>query len=104
MLFPLFARPARTASYQIRRTGISEVGAGVDLPARHPGSALPVRRLLHRSDVDLPHFHHRFGGAFGFGLVGVLHQFDHAVWHDLPGEAELILEPAAYALLAAVSD
>src|SRR5829696_4877331 len=55
-------------------------------------------------DVDLLHRHHRFEGALGGIAVRIVHGFEQDSRRDLPGEAPLVLAPAAFALLTAVLD
>src|SRR4051812_41946608 len=55
-------------------------------------------------DVDLLHSQHGLGGPLGAAGVGVLQKREHLHGGDLPGDAELVLEPAALALLAALGE
>src|SRR3546814_2243827 len=64
-------------------------------------SAAP--RRLDRGDVDLLHVHHRIERALGFSAAG-RHRFGQNARRDLPGDAPLVLAPAARALLAAIAD
>ena len=63
---------------------------------------LPVAGFLQRADVEFFHFEQRLHDAIGFLRVGVAHEFADVGRNDLPGEAELVLEPAAHAFLASV--
>src|SRR5262245_44162440 len=55
-------------------------------------------------DVELHHLHHRGNHAIALRLVRIAHHFHVALRHDLPGEAEFVLEPAAGLLLAAAGE
>src|SRR6266699_500017 len=46
-------------------------------------------------NVDLGHLHHRMHDALRLHGILVLQQFDHHARNDLPGQTELVLEPAA---------
>jgi two-component system response regulator (stage 0 sporulation protein F) len=61
-----------------------------------------VGGALQRSDVDLDHRHHRLEGPLRPARVGVGQQLGEPSRHDLPREAELVLEPAALDRLTAV--
>src|SRR5437764_8928754 len=68
--------------------------------------SLRIDRLAGRSgldggDVDLPHRHHRLKGAFAW-LTALGGQFEQTLRRDLPGEAPLVLAPAAGAFFAPV--
>ena len=65
------------------------------LPAPH--------RLLNLRHVDLAHVHHGVEGAFGF-FSAFAERVREDPWRDLPGDAPLVLAPAAGALLPAVAD
>jgi hypothetical protein len=64
----------------------------------HPPSGC----LFDLGDVDLAHLHHRRHHPAGLGLVRILKQPGQLFRHDLPRDAELVLQPAAWAWLAAV--
>src|SRR5688572_2201231 len=64
-------------------------------------SAAPCRRDC--GDVDLLHAHHRFERALRLGATDRQRVGEHAR-RDLPGDAPLVLAPAARALLASVTD
>src|SRR5690242_53098 len=61
-----------------------------------------VARLLQRGDVELAHLQHRRHDALRPRGIGVARELDHLARHDLPRDAELVLQPAAVAGLAAV--
>ena len=63
-------------------------------------SAAP--RGLDRSNVDLLHAHHRIERALCFTAAGRQRLHQHAR-RDLPGDAPLVLAPAARALLPAIA-
>src|SRR5690349_3350101 len=65
---------------------------------------LALQSGLDLGDVDLLHCHHRFEGALGRGLVGTIVSLEQDARRDLPGEAPLVLAPAAGTLLPAVAD
>src|SRR5262245_64213208 len=60
--------------------------------------------FLESGDVELPHLEHGFGGALRLRGVLVIDHAEERARDDLPRQAELVLEPAAHALLAAVGD
>src|SRR3981081_4295825 len=64
-------------------------------------SAAPCR--LDRGNVDLLHAHHRIERALCFIAAG-RHGLGQHAWRYLPGDAPLVLAPAARALLAAIAD
>src|SRR5437016_9414399 len=64
-------------------------------------SAAP--RCLDRSDVDLRHAHHRLKRALCLIAAGRQRLGQHAR-RDLPGDAPLVLAPAARTLLATIAD
>src|SRR6266478_1470582 len=64
-------------------------------------SAAP--RGLDRGDVDLLHFHHRIKGTLCFRAADRQCLDQHAR-RDLPGDAPLVLAPAALALLATIAN
>src|SRR6267154_403728 len=64
-------------------------------------SAAP--RRLDRGDVDFLHAHHGIECAFCFSTTGRHRLCQHAR-RDLPGDAPLVLAPAARTLLAAIAD
>src|SRR4051812_33474724 len=55
-------------------------------------------------DVDAAHLQHGLGGALRPSGVGIVEQAHELGGDDLPGDIELVLEPAALALLAAVGE
>src|SRR5690606_3142610 len=61
-------------------------------------------RRLDGGDVDLLHRHHRLECALGDRRVGAEDRFAQRNWGALPGDAPLVLAPAALAFLAAVVD
>lgn len=64
---------------------------------------LPARiGLLQIGDDEFAHSHHGLHGALGAGSVGAHDGFEDLLGHDLPGQAEPVLEPAALAFLTAV--
>src|SRR5258708_13324467 len=64
-------------------------------------SAAP--RGLDRADVDFLHFHHRIKRPLCFGAADRQRLGQHARG-DLPGDAPLVLAPAALALLATIAN
>src|SRR6266496_6093551 len=62
------------------------------------GSSL-LGRTLESLDVELAHFHHCRHDSFG--LLRIFQQLVQHGRDDLPGKAELVLEPAARSRLAA---
>ena len=60
-----------------------------------------VRRRAERCDVELLHAEHRLHRALGASRIGIAEQLRERPRHDLPREAEAILQPAARAFLAA---
>src|SRR5690349_3428244 len=64
---------------------------------------LPAPGGLDLGDVDLLHLHHRLERALGFGTAG-RHRLHQHARRDLPGDAPLVLAPAAGALLPAIAD
>ena len=71
------------------------------------GSSSPIisaaPRGLDRGDVDLLHFHHRIKRPLCFSAADRQRLCQHA-WRDLPGDAPLVLAPAAFALLPVIAD
>src|SRR5574338_738177 len=65
---------------------------------------LALQRGLDPGDVDLAHGHHRLERALGRGSVRIVHRLQQHARGDLPGEAPLVLAPAAGAFLAAIAD
>src|SRR6266498_3820804 len=57
--------------------------------------ALPLERPLQLRDVELLHPQQRLHGPPGLLLVRIAHHLGKHGRHDLPGEAVLVLEPAA---------
>ena len=90
------AKGDRNASFRTELRG--EWCAG----RRRRSDGRAVGRRFERRDVELLHAEHRLHGAVGAGRVGVVEEGLPALRHDLPGEAELVLQPTALALLAAV--
>ena len=58
-------------------------------------------RILQVVNHDLVHLHHSLHDRTRFDRVGITHQFAEGFGDDLPGQAELIFEPAAAAFGAA---
>src|SRR5437868_4473759 len=50
---------------------------------------------LETCDIELDHLQHRLHDALRLGRIGVAEQFRQYPRHDLPGDAEAILQPAA---------
>jgi hypothetical protein len=65
---------------------------------------LALERSFDLGDVNLLHFLHRIERALGRRLVAVRRGFQQDPGCDLPGEAPLVLAPAALAFLAAIVD
>ena len=63
-----------------------------------------LENRFHLGEVDFLHLHHGLHGALAAGFVGAADEIGHGAGDDLPGEAKLVLEPAALAFLAAVGD
>src|SRR3977135_1084317 len=53
---------------------------------------------------DLLHLHHGLHGAIGLFAIGIAQVTAEGRGHNLPGQAELVLEPSAFRFLAAVGD
>jgi hypothetical protein len=70
---------------------------------RYDDETLAAAGGLDLGDVDLLHAHHGLERALGLGAAGG-HGFHENARRDLPGDAPLVLAPAAGALLAAVAD
>src|SRR5262249_21613800 len=68
-----------------------------------PCGALAARRGLDRGDVNLLHSHHRIKRALCFIAAGRQRLGQHSR-RDLPGDAPLVLAPAALALLATIAN
>src|SRR5438067_7339125 len=60
-------------------------------------------RRLDRGDVDLLHLHHHVKCAFCFTAASG-ERLGQDAWCDLPGDAPLVLAPAASAFLPAIAD
>src|ERR1043166_5271555 len=73
-------------------------------PRARDGAPLPLRRALQRRDVELLHREH--GRHHPLQLLGVslLHHLAHVGGDHLPGEAILVLEPAALPLAPAFGE
>src|SRR6267154_4354042 len=74
----------------------------------YPGEVLVVNisaapRRFDRGDVDFPHAHHGIECALCFSAAGRQRLHQHAR-RDLPGDAPLVLAPAACTLLASIAD
>src|SRR5207247_6419736 len=67
------------------------------------GSSCAAARRFDRGDVDLLHAHHGIECALCFIAAGRQRLCQHAR-RDLPGDAPLVLAPAARALLASIAD
>src|SRR4249920_2113536 len=67
------------------------------------GGTSAAPRRLDRGDVDLLHAHHRIERALCFIAAG-RHRLGQHARRDLPGDAPLVLAPAARTLLAAIAD
>src|SRR5688500_16436465 len=61
-----------------------------------------VVRALERSNVDLPHLQHRVHDTLVRICGVVAREFLEPLWDDLPGDAELVFAPPAWAWLATV--
>src|SRR5918999_6337140 len=70
---------------------------------RAPSHRSAAPRRLDLGDVDLLHVHHRIERALCFIAAHGERLGQHAR-RDLPGDAPLVLSPAARALLAAIAD
>src|SRR4051812_39279432 len=55
---------------------------------------LSFRRSLQLGDIELLHLQHRFHRPVGFPPVRIAQQLDHPRRHHLPGQPELVLDPA----------
>src|SRR5207248_9404578 len=60
----------------------------------------PLVRLAEWLHLDLPHLHHRPHDALRLLRIGIADQLLQQRGDDLPGDAVLVLEPAARAFLA----
>src|ERR1700722_20857062 len=60
--------------------------------------------LVEVSDDDLLHLHHGLHGAIGLFAIGIAQVTAEGRGHNLPGQAEFVLEPSAFRFLAAVGD
>jgi len=58
--------------------------------------------LFQHFDVELLHLHERLRDTLRCGRVGALQHLDERGRHDLPGQSELVLQPAARTFLAAI--
>src|SRR5258706_3925045 len=56
---------------------------------------LPIISLLQIGNADFLHLQHRVDDAFCLDGIRVAHQLAHLLRDDLPGQAELVLTPAA---------
>src|SRR5690349_19941565 len=65
---------------------------------------LPAIGLPQLGDVELRLTEHDFHGPLRAGRIGAADQLVQLARHDLPGDAEAVLEPAAHARLAAARD
>ena len=54
-----------------------------------------LRGAFQLADVELLHLHHGLKGSLGFFGIGVVEQLRQDLGDNLPGEAKLILQPAA---------
>src|SRR6185312_15856365 len=61
-------------------------------------------RRLDRGDVDFFHAHHRLEGTLCGRAVRIADGFHQCAWRDLPGQAPLVLAPAAGILGAPMAD
>jgi len=61
-----------------------------------------VGRPLQLGDLDLCHAQHGLHGPLGPAGIGVPEQLEERGWHDLPRDAEAVLEPSALALQPAL--
>src|SRR5665213_2487054 len=57
---------------------------------------------LDRCEVDFRHLHHGAHGAVRFRAVGIAQHFEQTPRKHLPGQAELVLQPATLAFAAAL--
>src|SRR5687768_2291312 len=71
---------------------------------RNSGGDFSFERAAQRGDVELLHLQERRCDALGAGGVAAAQHLDERIRHHLPGEPELVLEPAAGALAAAAGD
>jgi hypothetical protein len=73
-------------------------------PRRHKDSkgSFPCVSSLQFADVDLLHLHHRIHHSSGLFRVFVVQHLNQHSGRDLPGQTELVSEPAALGFLAAV--
>ena len=60
--------------------------------------------LVKVGDDDLLHLHHGLHGAIGLFAIGIAQVTAEGRGHNLPGQAEFVLEPSAFRFLAAVGD
>src|SRR6476646_6542234 len=87
------------------------IGGSVSSPVENWSGAPPAEDLsgsaapcgLDLGDVDLLHVHHRLECALCFVAAG-RHRLGQHARRDLPGDAPLVLAPAARTLLAAIAD
>src|SRR5450755_2884192 len=61
-------------------------------------------RLVEVGDHDLLHLHHGLHGAIGLLAIRIPQVTAEGRGHNLPGQAEFVLEPSAFRFLAAVGD
>src|SRR4029079_3760239 len=61
-------------------------------------------RPIEISDDDLLHLHHGLHGSMGFFTIRIAQVTAEGLRHNLPGQAQLVLEPSTLRFLAAVGD
>src|SRR6267142_7152998 len=71
---------------------------------RLPSSSSAGICLVEVGDDDLLHLHHGLHGAIGLFAIGIAHVTAEGRGHNLPGQAEFVLEPSAFRFLAALGD
>src|SRR5258707_5209715 len=79
----------------ILKQGLMADGFGFFLTTRSGSGFGFARRLLEFFDIDLGHLQHGLHGAFRSLRILVAQQLAENGGDDLPGEAELVLQPAA---------
>src|ERR1700687_3200102 len=92
---------ANTARHQQQEEARRKAGLSLSAHLRI-GALLTVSRSLKGGDVDLAHLEHRVRGSPRPRGILVTQQIHEGRRDDLPREAELVLQPAALALLAPV--
>src|SRR5712691_1056573 len=90
-----------TAGWVMSWLLVSKVQVGNRVSAEGLTSAMSP---LQCCNVDLGHLHHRLHDALRLHGILVLQQLDHDARNDLPGQTELVLEPAALPRRAALGE